>query len=94
MTDLKARLADALHDNGCHPDDAIELAEALLTTPGITIVDTSGESIPLVDGRQVPAAAVAALAELERVWPGATPLPQARPAIVAAVLTALRSTSE
>lgn len=46
------------------------------------------ELIDLADGRSVPTAAVAALDELERSWPGAT-LPQARPAIVAAVMAAL-----
>lgn len=45
-------------------------------------------TIDLADGRSVPASAVAALDELERRWPGAT-LPQARPAIVAAVRAAL-----
>jgi hypothetical protein len=42
----------------------------------------------LADSRSVPAAAVAALDELEQRWPGAT-LPQARPAIAAAVIAAL-----
>ena len=44
--------------------------------------------IRLADGRRVPAAAVAALDELEKIWPGAT-LPQARAAIAAAVLEAM-----
>lgn len=48
----------------------------------------SGSTIDLADGRSVPTAAVAELDELERAWPGAT-LPQARPAIVAAVMAAL-----
>lgn len=46
------------------------------------------DTIHLADGRSVPASAVAALDELEHRWPGAT-LPQARPAIVAAVMAAL-----
>jgi hypothetical protein len=50
----------------------------------------SDETIELADGRTVPAAAVGALDELERAWPGAT-LPQARPAIVAAVLAAVQT---
>ena len=53
--------------------------------------DTKGVQQPpieLADGTKVPARAVAALHELEDRWPGAT-LPQARPAIVAAVIKAL-----
>jgi hypothetical protein len=46
------------------------------------------ETVALADGRSVPLAAVKALEELERRWPGST-LPQARPAIVAAVIAAL-----
>lgn len=46
------------------------------------------DTIELADGTSVPAKAVAALTELDRRWPGAT-LPQARPAIVAAVMAAL-----
>jgi hypothetical protein len=46
------------------------------------------DEIELPDGRSVPAAAVAALDELEKSWPGAT-LPQARAAIVAAVIDAI-----
>jgi len=45
--------------------------------------------MPLADGRRVPRPAVDALAALEKSWPGAT-LPQARVAIVDAVLAALR----
>lgn len=43
----------------------------------------------LADGTPVPDDAVAALDELEKTWPGAT-LPQARPAIVAAVTNVLK----
>lgn len=39
MSDVRARIADALHDNGCHPDDAAELADALLSLRGIAIVE-------------------------------------------------------
>ena len=46
------------------------------------------DRIVLADGRSVPKNAVDSLAELDRSWPGAT-LPQARPAIVAAVIAAL-----
>lgn len=48
------------------------------------------DTIYLANGTSVPAKAVAALGELERIWPGAT-LQQARPAIVAAVMTALET---
>ena len=44
--------------------------------------------IDLANGLSVPSLAVEALESLEKVWPGAT-LPQARPAIVAAVLSSL-----
>lgn len=43
------------------------------------------KTVALADGREVPQAAVDALIELDKRWPGAT-LPQARPAIVAAIL--------
>lgn len=46
------------------------------------------DTIELADGRSVPAPAVAALDELERTLPGATQ-PQARAAIVAAVMAGL-----
>ncbi len=49
----------------------------------------SEDTLYLADGREVPLSAVEALAELDDRWPGAT-LPQARPAIVAAVLAAVR----
>ncbi|WP_156161665.1 hypothetical protein [Nocardia vulneris] len=49
------------------------------------------EMLTLADGREVPAAAVRALDDLERKWPGAS-LAQARPAIVAAVLAAVAKT--
>lgn len=49
---------------------------------------TEPEMIFLANGTRVPAAAVTALDELDQVWPGST-LPQARPAIVAAVLAVL-----
>ena len=42
--------------------------------------------IELADGRRVPQSAVAALEQLDQEWPGAT-LPQARPAIAAAILS-------
>lgn len=49
------------------------------------------EWIELADGvTRVPSAAVAALDELEKVWPGAT-FSGARPAIVAAVMSALEN---
>lgn len=46
--------------------------------------------VTLADGREVPAAAVAALDDLDRRWPGATFGP-ARPAIAAAVLEAVEA---
>lgn len=52
--------------------------------------DTDNPSIHLADGREVPTSAVEALNALDKLWPGAT-LEQARPAIVAAVLAAVRS---
>ena len=48
----------------------------------------SDDQAQLADGRSVPIAAVIALYELEKTWPGAT-LRQARPAIVAVVMNAL-----
>lgn len=48
----------------------------------------SDDDIELADGRMVPRKAVDALAILDAKWPGAS-LPQARPAIVAAVMEAL-----
>lgn len=51
------------------------------------------EWIELADGvTRVPPAAVAALDELEKAWPGAT-FSGARPAIVAAVMSALENMS-
>ena len=47
------------------------------------------DDVWLADGRSVPYAAIKALDDLDRVWPGAT-LPQARPAIAAEVAEALR----
>lgn len=45
------------------------------------------DKIHLANGTSVPKACVDALEELENIWPGAS-LPQARAAIVAAVLEA------
>lgn len=46
------------------------------------------DDVALADGRTVPRAAIRALYELDKKWPGAT-WPLARPAIVAAVMEAL-----
>lgn len=53
----------------------------------------SDNIIELADGRDVPRAAVDALGEFEKVWPGAT-FPMARAGIVAAVIEALGLTQE
>lgn len=46
------------------------------------------DDVEMVDGRKVPRAAIKALHELDKAWPGAT-WPMARPAIVATVMEAL-----
>lgn len=83
MTTLRARIADTLHDNGCHRDDAAELADALLAVPGIVIVDTE-------DGSEVLEKAARA------IWREAQPMPwqelrfrkMARAALLAAAAAA------
>lgn len=49
--------------------------------------------VELADGRTVPAGAVHALDELDARWPGAT-LPQARPAVAAAVIDSITGHEE
>jgi hypothetical protein len=55
VTQIRKLLADALHDNGCHPGDATELADALLSLPGIAIVKLP-EGLASPDGYSWPAA--------------------------------------
>ena len=59
----------------------------LATNFAEVLVETNDTHIALADGRVVEADLVAALDRYDAVWPGAT-LPQARPAVVHAIIAA------
>jgi len=51
MSDVRALLSAALHDNGLHSEDAAEVADALLARSDLAVVALPSESWPSLHGR-------------------------------------------
>lgn len=82
---------------GLHRAPVLALLEDVTPAPAEPAVEDApaldGDTLELADGRTVPRAAVDALDELDRSWPGAT-FPRARGAIAWTVLDAVREETD
>lgn len=77
-----------VHNHGSEEGAGLACNESRLPDGSLIGACMRDEVVQLMNGRDVPKVCVDALDEYEKIWPGAT-FPNARPGIVAAVLSAI-----